>query len=801
MPHALRRLLASPGFTLTALLTLALGIGLNTSMFSVLNALFLRSLPYAQPDSLLRVYRTAPQGQQLPHSPANFTDLRAQTHSFAQMAAVSGANFSLALPDQPALRLRGQVVTADFFPALGMSPLLGRTFTPEEDSPGKNGVVVLSHTVWQNRFGADPAIVGRSVRLDSESVTVIGVMPREFDDTLLWGPVEAWRPMAWSAETIRNRGGNWLTVIARLKPGVTLAAAQAESATVAAQLAVAYPVTSAQTGVSLMPLLQSAEDPTIRRVTWFTFGLAACVLLIACANLANLQFARHAARAREQAVRAALGASRFRLIRDSLNESLLLAFAGGALGLLVALWSNDALGARIALNGGTSLALPLDLPTFAFAFGAAAFTGIAFGLLPAWLASRADLNDSLRQGSRGAAGGRTQQRIRQALIVGEVALALVLLSGAGFFLRGLERFSGRDVGWRTDRLLTANLTLTGTKYGSADAQRAFHDRLESRLAALPGVERVALAASQPFFSYDWNQRFIVEGRTDPKPGTEPQRSVNVVSLGYFDTLGVKLVAGRTFTAADGVADAPTRTIINETMAQQLWPDESAVGKRIAHPSDRAWQEIIGVVRDVRFAANINDAKPRLQTYRLHAREPGRSFAVLLRSTTPPEALAETLRKVVAELDPDLPAQDIRPAAQTIERGLANFTTLGRLLAGFAALGLLLAALGIYGVVAGSVVQRTREIGIRLALGAQIRDVLRLVLGQGLALALIGSAFGLLGAFAVARLLTATLPALPPPEWSTTALVTGTLLAVAALACWIPARRATKVDPMTSLRAE
>jgi putative ABC transport system permease protein len=799
---AFRSLAKAPGFTVIALLTIALGIGLNTSMFSVLNTLFLRTLPYAEPDSLVRLYRTSAQGRsQLAHAPANFADFRTQSRSFNGMAAVRGERYAYASAGQPAVQLRGLAVTADFFPLLGIAAARGRVFGAEEDQPGHNRVAVLSHTAWQTRFGADPAIVGREIRLDGEMVAVLGVMPPDFDDAQLWGLVDVWRPMAFSAEDLQNRGGNYLSVIARLRPDTTLAGAQAELSIHAEALASAYPVTNARTGVSLLPLRRSGEDPTIRTLTWFTLGLAGCVLLIACANLANLQFARNSLRAREHAVRAALGATRLQLVRQSMAESLLLAFAGGALGLLIAWWANDALGATLRLNGRTSLVIPLDVRVLGFAFTAAAFTGLAFGLLPALLASRVDVNDALKQGGRGGAGSPLQDRIRRALIVAEFSLALVLLSGAGFFIRGLERFATRDLGWRTGQLLTATFNLPAQKYASADDQRSLQDRLEARVAALPGVERVGLAYSLPFNEYSWNQRFLVEGRPEPAAGAEPMRAVNLVTPGFFETLGLALVDGRTF-IPDDLKSASLRTIINETMAKEYWPGESAVGKRIAHPADRHnWQEIIGVVRDVRFATNVTEERPRIQTYRLLAREPVQRLNLIVRSALPPEALSETVRRVMMEIDPDLPVQDLRPAAQTIAGGLANFAALGALLTGFAALGLLLAALGIYGVIAGFVVQRTREIGVRVALGAQPPDVLRLVLRQGLGLALLGTVLGLFGVFAVGRLLAATLPALPPPEPATAALVIVVLLAAAGLACWLPARRATRVDPMTALRAE
>jgi putative ABC transport system permease protein len=798
MRHAFRSLLKSPGFTAIALLTLALGIGMNTSMFSVLNALLLRTLPYPEPDRLVRVFRTDPHSQTLPHSPANFFDYAEQQKSFTAIAALSWSNFTLAEPGQPALRLLGLEVMGDFFKVLGVSPALGRVFDTDHNQPGRNDVVVLSDSFWRERLAADPNIVGRQLRLDDELVTVIGVMPAGFDDRLLWNEPVLWRPIAFTPEQRETRGRNWLHVIARLSPDVSLAQAQQAMSALAAGLARDHPLSNAHNDLRLVSLARSGQNDTSRLLSFFAMGLAACVLLIACANLANLQFARNAARRREQAVRAALGASRLRLLRESLTESLLLSLMGGALGLLVAAWTNEALGRSLSLAGQTGFAFPIDWRVLGFAMAIAAITGIAFGLLPAWIASRTEVNEALKDGSRGATSG-ANQRLRHLLIVSEFALALVLLAGAGFFLRGIERLLARDHGWQTSQLLTANVSLSPGKYADDAARISFYGRLQTRLAQLPGVERAALSSSVPFAEFSGGQRFVVEGQSPPAIGTEPTRLVNFVDPGFFDTLGIALIEGRSFVAND--LQGPMRTIINEAMAHHFWPGESAVGKRIRHPADNEWQEIVGVVRDVSFPTRLDAARTRFQAYRLLARETRRDLVITLRAAASPEALTETLRRAVAEIDPEQAVQDIRAADRVIERGLANFTVIGRLLVGFAALGLLLAALGLYGVIAGAVVQRTPEIGIRMALGAQIRDVLRLVLGQGLRLALLGVALGLFGAFAVARLLGSMVPALPAPEPVVAALVTATLLAVALLAIWVPARRATKVDPLTALRAE
>jgi putative ABC transport system permease protein len=796
---ALRSLRATPVFTGTALLTLALGIGVNTSMFSVLNATLLRPLTYPQSGQLVRVYRTTTRSQTLPHSAANFLDHQAQNTVFAGLAAASWTTFALAEPGHAAERVAGMTVTGDFFAVLGVQPAIGRALTRDDDQPGRDNVVVLSDGYWRQRFSGDRTIVGRDLRLDGQRVTVVGVMPPTFDDRQLWGAIEMWRPIAFDAATRENRGGNWLAIIGRLKPGTTVAAAQAGMGAVAARLARDFPGPNAESGISVLPLAATGTDPTIRLLSWFTMGLAACVLLIACANLANLQLARNVGRARDFALHAALGASRLVVIRQALVESVLLGLAGGGLGLLVAGWTTDALASRIEIAGQTGLAMPLDRTVLAFTAAASVVTGVLFGILPALLASRGDVNEMLKQGGRGSTS-RAHHRLRHGLIVAEVALALVLLSAAGFFIRGIDRFAVRDHGWRTEQLLTGSLTLSAG-YETNASRRAFHERLQTRLAALPGVERVALSANLPFNGFAAGQRFIIDGRPAPRSGTEPSRAVNFVSPEYFDTLGIGLVAGRAFEAAD-LTREPMATIVNETMARQFWPGESAIGKRIAHPmAATEWQEVVGVVRDVTFATNLAEPDTRYQAYRLLAREPNRSFTVTIRSALPPETLTDAVQRAVTAIDPDQPVQEIQSATRVISRGLANFALVGWLLAGFALLGLFLAAVGIYGVIAGFVAQRTNEIGIRVALGAQIGDVLRLVLGQGLRLALLGTGIGVFGTYAVARVLESIAPSLPPAEPITALAVTGTLLGCALLACWLPARQAVHVDPNVALRAD
>ncbi|HVU34256.1 MAG TPA: ABC transporter permease [Opitutaceae bacterium] len=795
---ALRSLAKSPGFTAIALVTLALGIGANTSMFSVLNALLFRT-PYPDDTRLVRIYRTSPQSQTWPHSPPNFLDLRAQNTVFERVAAVGWTSFNLAEPGQPAELLRGLNVSADFFPILGVQPELGRFFTADEDRPGKNNVILISHAIWLQRFAGSPDVLGRHLRINGETVTVIGVMPERFDYPNAWTRIDAWRPIAFSDEARRERGNNYLAEVARLKPGVTLAQAQAEVSAIAARLAAEYPGQNGKTGLRLVPLARSDEFGA--RLTWFIAGLAGFVLLIACANLANLQFARHAARAREHAIRAALGASRARLIGGVLVESLLLSLTGGALGLLVAVWCNDAIGRRFLVYSPDGLNVPVDVRVLAFAVIVSAATGLAFGVLPAWFSSRADVTDALKQGGRGTTSGRATHRLRHALIVAEVALALVLLAGAGVMLHGLNRLLQRDQGWRPDGLVTGYINLQGHNYATDDQKRTFYDRLQAKLATIPGIDRAGFGSSLPTWNFGMSTSVMVEGRPRPAPGAEPLTEEASVSPGYFAAIGLPLVAGRDFTAEDR-AGKPAVTIINETMARTFWPGENPIGKRIGNPDPTKpdWREVVGVVRDAGPVGFIFQVETRFQEYRPLAQEPT-ALALALRTSLAPSVLAPAVRRAVAEIDPDQPVAHIEPVLHEVSDRVSGPRLAGDLLAGFAVLGLLLAGLGIYGVISGFVVQRTNEFGIRLALGAQVNDILRLVLGRGLRLALLGSVIGLAGAWSVVRLLAAIAPGLPPADFVTIGTVTVTLLAIAAFACWLPARRATKVDPMVALRAE
>jgi predicted permease len=792
-----RMLRRSPGFTSVAVLTLALGIGANTSMFSLLNVLLFRPGPYPHPDRLVRIFRTSPQSQSWPHSAADLLDYHEQNTSFDKLAFYTWNAFNLARPGEPAKRLMGVCATADLLSALGVNPMLGRVFDAMEDQPG-NSVVILDYNCWRCDFGADTNIIGRTVRLDGENVTVIGVMPASFEYYMLWGKVDLWRPLALTPEQRRNRGDHSYLALGRLKPAISRLRAEAEMKAICARLP-----NSVQQSVCLVPLISSVTDGAAQRVS-FSFGLAGFVLLIACANLANLQLARAAKRWREFAVRNALGASRIRLLRQSLTESLLIAAAGGTLGLSLASFINGFIGRRVALiTDWPSVHYPLDGRVFFFALVCSVLTGIVFGIAPAWLASRSDVNDALKEDRRGAIGARWQNWLRQAFIVGELALALSMLSGAGLFIGALKQLTGLDPGWRLNGLLTGSIALNSSKYGGFDldtlkAKTAFCQQLETRLGALPGVESVSFSWSLPIEDFNTSTSFSVDGQPAPKPGQELLSYRESVSPAYFHTLGIELRQGRVFTS-DDTAEKPLVVVINEAMARRFWPGESPVGKRINIDGDR---EIVGVVKDVRFPAKLGSPDTPFETFCPSSQVPlNRFFCIAVRTKGDSESLAGGLRQAVTAVDTDQSISDIRSAREAVERAVAGYSLIGTLLAAFAALGLALAAIGIYAVISCLVAQRTGEIGIRMALGAQKHQVLWLVLRHGVVLCLGGTLLGFAGSLAIARLLSAVLPELSVTNPMAFGAMTALLMTVALLACYIPARRATRVDPMTALRYE
>ena len=798
MRYSLRMLLKHKGFTIVAVLTLALGIGINTAMFSVLNTFLFRSLPYPQSERLIRVFRTSPHSQSWPHSVANFFDQHDKNMVFEKMAAYTYSNRNLTEQGHTAERLLSLAATADFFPMLGVPPEHGRVFKPEEFESGADNVVVLTDRFWTRRFGNDPNVVGRKIQLDGKTVEIVGVMPPGFEHTILWGPIDMWQPLAFTPEGKTNRGTNYLSSFGLLKPGVSIKQAEQSMVVLAANIG---KQNSSNEGESLRlePLQRSMSDDIGRTVMWFTLGLAGFVLLIACANLANLQLVRTAARSRELAVRAALGAGRWRLLRHSFTESMLIALIGGVISLVIALFAVRFISNRLFTDlPGASV--PLDYRVFGFAFLLSLVTGVLFGTVPAWFASRADVNLALRENSRGSTAGRSQHRLRHMLIVGEVTFAMVLLAAAGLFLRGLQRFINSDPGWRVDGLVTAAMSLRGDKYKDDKQRVAFLIELENRLRTLPGVEHAALATSHPVFGYNSSNSFLIEGRPEPPPDKYPEMFFEQVSTGYFETLGARLQQGRTFNAAD-TADHPKVVIINETTARTFWPNESPVGRRFTTGQKKNFYEIVGVVNDLAFPGSLGEPYTRFEAFVPIAQEAPSYVTIALRTSSTADALANSLRNSIAGIDPDLPVYRIRSARAAVDQGLGSISLLGSLLGAFAAVGLILAAIGIYGVVSYTVVHRTGELGIRMALGAQTRDVLWLVLGKGAVLVFLGALLGGLGAYFISRLLIWLIPSLPTRDPLIIAMTALALIAIALIACYIPARRATRVDPLVALRSE
>lgn len=797
--YSLRMLLKHKGFTVVAALTLALGIGVNTAMFSVLNTFLFGSLPYPQSERLIRIWRTSPHSQTWPHSAANFFDQHDQNTVFEKMAAYNFVGRNLTENGQTAERLLSLAATADFFPMMGVAPARGRVFKPEEFEPGADNVVVLTDRFWSRRFGSDPNIIGRTIQLDGKTVEIVGVMPPGFEHPILWGTMDIWQPLAFTPERKSNRGNNYLSSFGRLKPGVTIQQAEQSMVALAANLAQQNKSNDGES-VRLEPLQRSMSDSIGRTVMWFTFGLSGFVLLIACANLANLQLVRTTSRSRELAVRAALGASRLRLLRSSLTESLVVALIGGTVSLVIAIWAVRFISNRLftELPGAS---VQLDYKVFGFALLCSLLTGVLFGTVPAWLASRADVNQALRDSARGSTTGRSQHRLRHTLIIGEVAFALVLLAAAGLFLRGLQRFINSDPGWRVDGIVMAQMGLRGQKYADDKQRVVFLTQLEDRLRSLPGVEHAAIAGSNPVFGFNSSSSFLVEGRPEPPPDKYMEIFYETISSDYFETIGARLQQGRTFNASD-TSDHPAVVIINETTARTFWPNESPLGKRISSTGPKKdYFEIVGVVNDVAFPGDLGEPYTRFQAFVPMTQTSPNFLMLAFRTSANAESFGNTLRGAIATLDPDLPVYRIRTARAAVNSGLGSISLLGSLLGAFAAVGLILAAIGIYGIISYTVAQRTGELGIRVALGAQSRDVLWLVLGKGAVLIVTGALLGIAGAYGVSRLLISLVPSLPTRDPVTLVVTTVVLVGVALLACYIPARRATRVDPLIALKSE
>ncbi len=801
LKYGVRMLLKNKGFTIVAVLALALGIGANTAIFSVVNAVLLRALPFPQPERLVSVNATnikKGDAELSGASPADFLDWKAQSNSFEGLAAYSGGGVSLSGDEGPE-QFAGARVSDDFFNVFGVKPLLGRTILPEENVLRANRVIVLSHRLWQRRFGGDPSIVGKALMLGGKSTTVVGIMPPDFKQPSY---AEVWTPLFMDSGELKSRDSRYFNVTARLKPNVTLKQAEAELNVIASRLEAQNPETNKGWGVHLMSLHEKGVTQ-IRHALLILLGAVGFVLLIACANVANLLLARATARHKEVAIRTALGATRGRIVRQLLIESILLALIGGGFGLLLALWGVDAITGLMPQDWRFPRIedTRIDATVLAFTFGVSLLTGLLFGLLPALKASRLNVYESLKEESRSASAGLHVQRMRGLLVVSEIALTLLLLVGAGLLIKSLLRLQHVDPGFNSQNLLTLHLSPPLTKkYLQDDARAQLYKQTVEQIAALPGVEGVATNSGPPLASFGLKFPFEVEGRTD-NTGDKLDAFYSSINSGYFRTLGIPLVAGRDFNEQDNKEGAPV-VIINETMARRFFPSGDAVGKRIKikhYMDDIISHEIVGVARDAKQMTLSDPVGSEM--FVSDQQYPWLSTVLVVHTKTDAASMLPAIKRAFANVDKNQPLTDAKTMGQLMAESVAQPRFYTLLLGLFAAVALALAGVGIYGVMSYTVAQRTHEIGIRIALGAQGRDVLKLVVGQGMALTLVGVAVGLIGAFIVTRVMSSLLYGVTATDPVTFAGVSLLLVAVALFACLIPARRATKVDPMIALRHE
>ncbi len=814
--YGARMLLKNPGITFVVILALALGIGANTAIFSVVNAVLLRPLPYEESDRLAFLNETSKVMEEISISYPDFTDWRNQNNVFEKIGVYNRNSYNLTGYGDPERILTAQI-SADLFSALRVNAAIGRIFTNEEDKPGGTPVVVLSYGLWQRRFGGQSSILNQALSFNGKSYTVIGVMPQSFQYP---SRVEMWVPVGQlSGEANWQERGNHpgLYAIARLKPGVTLAQAQAEMGNLAANLERQYPDSNAGTGVKIQPMLEVFVS-NIRRTLWVLFAAVGFVLLIACANIANLLLARARARQKEMAIRAAMGAGRWRIARQLLTESVQLALVGGTLGLLVARWGIQLI-LYISPNAiPRSQEIGVDLRVLAFTIGVAFLTGLLFGLVPALQAGVVDVHERLKETGRGTTG---RHWLRSSLVVVEVATTLVLLIAAGLMVRSFYRLQRVDPGFSYEHLTSFTISVPQKKYPNIEAREAFFKRLLENTRGLPGVEGTAAASGLPLGNNGWQTSFVVEGQPIPPRNQTPLMEACLVTPDYFRVMNIPLKRGRYFNEHDDRSflagkdldklDEDQRTmagvnsiIIDEAFARRHWPGEEAVGKRIrlgggADPKAPVLT-VIGVVGRVKMEGLGQDSN-RVQGYFSFAQMPFSGMTVITKAVADPNQLVAALRQEVKAIDPDQPIYNIRTMDEIRAESVAPERLTLTLLSIFAGIALVLAIVGIYGVMSYTVTQRTHEIGIRMAIGAQPRDVFRMVIWQGMMLALIGVAFGLLGAFGLTRLMTTMLFGIKPTDPATFAGIAALLTGVALVACYIPGRKATKVDPVVSLRYE
>ena len=797
---AVRMLLKNWSVTAIIVVVLALGIGANTAIFSVVNAALLRPLPYADPDKLVRLTEDSPNVPQMSISYPNLLDWREQNKVFTGIAGMQFRSLNLTGNNEPE-RLAGRAVSANLFDVLGVKPAFGRSFVSEEDRPGANPVCIISNGLWQRRFGSDAGLVGKQITLSGTSYTVIGVLPASY----AYGtPTDVFVPLGLSADEMKERSSHpGIYAVARLKPGVTVEQARAELVAIAERIGEQYGMKGNSATVTSLSEVFVGD---IRTTLLILLGAVGFVLAIACANVANLLLARAATRQKEMAIRTALGAGRLRIVRQLLTESLLLSILGGTFGVLLALWGIDLLRSAGADSLPSTAVVKLDGNVLLFSLLVSILTGIIFGLAPALAATKADLHDTLKEGGRSSTAGGRKSWVRSTLVVTEVALSLILLIGAGLLIRSFVRILDTEPGFKPQNLLTMQLSLSPKKGEGGKVLNFFSD-LRGRVAALPGVESAAFSNGIPL-GQTADTSFGIVGRPKPEPGNQPQTMLYFTSPEYLQAMGIRLIKGRFFTAQD-TRNSPLVAVIDEAFARQQFPNQEAIGERIAGDGkDNPDAEIVGVVGHVKHFGLDAQERIQPQLYVSYNQAPDEAFPFLasrtnliIRTTADPSVLTSAVRREVQSLDPNQPVFNVSTMEQTLEQSLATQRLSMSLLAVLASLALILAAVGLYGVMSYTVTQRSHEIGIRMAIGAQQRDVFKMVIGRGMMLTLIGVGFGLLGAFGLTRLMATMLYGVEPTDPVTFASIGLLLTGVALVACYLPGRRATKVDPIVALRYE
>ncbi|HEY4424579.1 MAG TPA: ABC transporter permease [Pyrinomonadaceae bacterium] len=802
--YGVRGLLKHPGFTAIVVITLALGIGASTAIFSVVNSVVLRRLPYRTAERIVAIQELDPNGRRGQSTSANFYDWRQQNTVFEHLSAIKITTTNLALSDH-AERIDLAQTNADFFDIFGITPQYGRLFIPQDEQAGHEPVVVMSHALWQRRFGSDPSLVGRSITLDGRNYNVVGIAPPGFqypDKTELWLPPLRLVPELYPDQDVtQTRRMGYLTVVALLKPGVSLQQAAGEMETITARLRQQYPDSNNTRFNRVVSLHQHLVGDT-NKLLWLLLGAVTFVLLIGCANVANLLLASGASRHKEMAIRAALGASRWRVIRQLFTESTLLALTGGVLGLLIAFWGLAAITKLLPTDFPRLDEIHIDLRVLGFTFAASMLTGILFGLVPALQVSRPDVQEAIRETGRGTSGSRRQSRFRQALIVGEVALSVVLLAGAGLLFRSFLRLQSVDAGFVSQQVLTARLTPSGTNYVNDADYAKFYNGVIEKVSAIPGVQDAGLINTLPLFKGP-TSGFRVEGRPVTTPDKWPSVNYRVVSPNYFRAMGIPVLQGRAYTDRDN-ENAPLVMIVNQQLARENFADENPVGKRITFGGTNTdgqprWFEIVGVVANAR-SVELRE-EPTAELYFSAQQDLWPAMSLVVRSSVEPTSLGASVRQAVNEVDRSVPVADVKTMDHVVSESITQPRFNLFLLGLFSAVAMILSAAGIYGVTAYTVTQRTHELGIRIALGAQVGDVLKMILGQGMAVIGIGLVAGLAAAFGLMRLLRSLLFGVGENDPLTFAAITGVLVLVALTACYIPARRAAKVDPLVALRAE